>query len=40
MCVFDFSSCQLIVEEQILQNPRQVEGENEMDESRKLQVNN
>eukprot|EP00064_Thunnus_orientalis_P012716 superscaffoldBa00001985_g12751 len=31
------SSCQLIVEEQILQNPHQIEGENEMDECRKLQ---
>ncbi|KAM7388054.1 hypothetical protein PAMP_024255 [Pampus punctatissimus] len=31
------SSCQLIVEEQILQNSRQVESENEMDEYRQLQ---
>ncbi|XP_042271697.1 axonemal dynein light chain domain-containing protein 1 isoform X2 [Thunnus maccoyii] len=31
------SSCQLIVEEQILQNPHQIEGENEMEECRKLQ---
>lgn len=27
-CLFSFSSCQLILEEQILQNPQQVEGEN------------
>ncbi|XP_070765582.1 axonemal dynein light chain domain-containing protein 1 [Enoplosus armatus] len=31
------SSCKLILEEQILQNPREVEGENEMDECRKLE---
>ncbi|CAK6977588.1 axonemal dynein light chain domain-containing protein 1 isoform X2 [Scomber scombrus] len=32
------SSCQLIVEEQILQNPRQVKDGNEMNEFRKLQT--
>ncbi|XP_044056087.1 axonemal dynein light chain domain-containing protein 1 isoform X2 [Siniperca chuatsi] len=31
------STCKLILEEQILQNPREVEGEKEMDECRKLQ---
>lgn len=40
MFVFYSSSCKLILEEQILQNPREVEGENEMNECRKLQVNN
>ncbi len=40
MFVFGSSSCKLILEEQILQNPREVEGENEMNECRKLQVNN
>lgn len=36
--VFDCSSCKLILEEQILQYPHEVEGENEMNECRKLQV--
>lgn len=40
MFVFDSSSCKLILEEHILQNPHEVEGENEMNECRKLQVNN
>lgn len=39
MCAFDLRSCQLIMEEQTLQNPRQVKDETEMNECRKLQVN-
>lgn len=40
MFVFDSSSCKLILEEQIMQNSREVDGENEINECRKLQVSN
>lgn len=40
MFALNSSSCMLILEEQILQHSREVEVEDEMNECKRLQVNN